>query len=136
MATASNVATYLLCRDLEIGQQFYAALAGYRLAERGPWFVLLALDGEERQRLCLVDWVSQFLPRAARGDPQGAFLEVVVEDVAAAVGAVRSFSIEITEEPIAGDAGSRATARDPNGHVVAVTTPAARFTQPPRKTIA
>jgi len=136
MTSANIVCTYLLSRDLDVSRRFYTALCGYQAVEQGEWFVVLARGPESQTQLGLIDWVSQFVPRAARGEAQGGFLEIVVDDVAAALDAVAGFSVEITEAPEPDDPTARAVLRDPDGHVIALTTIRGRFSQPPQKSAA
>jgi catechol 2,3-dioxygenase-like lactoylglutathione lyase family enzyme len=136
MPLASRVSVNLLTRDVPRSAAFYEALCGYRQIHAESWYIVLATSPDSTFQLGLIDWVSEFVPKAARGERQGSYIEIVVDDVAAAVDAVRSFDIEIIEEPAAYGDLTRAVIRDIDGHVIDITTPNAQFTIPPRKTVA
>jgi catechol 2,3-dioxygenase-like lactoylglutathione lyase family enzyme len=136
MPIAQRVSINLLTRDIAANVRFYQALCGFQVVHQEAWFVVLAASPDSQFQLGLIDWVSEFVPRAARGEAQGSYLEVVVEDVAAAVEAVRSFGTEIIEEPTTFGELTRAVLRDHDGHVIDVCSPGARYTVPPRRTVA
>ena len=132
MTTPTGLSTTLLTRDIRNSIDFYQRLTGFELVRSEPWYALLAPGPESDAQLGLIDWVSEFVPRAARGEAQGSYIEIVVPDVPAALDAVRSFDIEIIEQP--GDArADRAVLRDLDGHVVTLVTPEGRFATPPEQ---
>ncbi len=133
MPAAHSVTTYLLTRDVAASTEFYGALCGYLPVHRGGWFTLIAPSADVGMQIGLVDWVSEFVPRAARGDAQAHYLEVVVDDVHAALAAVESYGVEIIEYPIEHGAQARAVLRDLDGRVITVVTPTSRFLEPPRQ---
>lgn len=136
MTIAHRISANLLTRDLAASSAFYQALCGFGIVHQESWYVILAAAPDSAFQLGLIDWVSEFVPRAARGVPQGSFLEVVVDDVAAAVDAVRSFDTEIIEAPTQFGEQTRAVIRDLDGHVIDIATPHTRFIIPPRKSVA
>lgn len=136
MTIAQRISTNLLTRDIAGSTAFYKALCGFRQVHTESWYVVLATSPESPFQLGLIDWVSEFVPKAARGVAQGSYLEIVVDDVLAAVDAIRSFDVQIIEEPITYGEQTRAVIRDLDGHVIDLTTPHARYTIPPRKAVA
>jgi catechol 2,3-dioxygenase-like lactoylglutathione lyase family enzyme len=126
----------LLTRDISRSVAFYRALSGFELVHSEDWYAVLAASAGSPFQLGLIDWTSEFVPRAARGTAQGAFIEIVVEDVPAALAGVRGFDIEIIEEPQPFGDMMRAVVRDLDGHVVDITTPHARYHIPPRQHVA
>ncbi|GLQ55322.1 VOC family protein [Devosia nitrariae] len=131
MPAALGLSSTLLTRNLDDSIDFYRRLTGFDLVRSEPWYALLAPGPESDAQLGLIDWVSEFVPKAARGIPQGAYIEIVVPDVQAALAAVESFDIEVIEEPLEHYRGSRAVLRDLDGHVITIVTPEARFALPP-----
>ncbi|WP_127752496.1 VOC family protein [Devosia sp. 1566] len=136
MPIAQRISINLLTRNIADNIAFYQALCGFQIVHQEAWYVVLAASPDSQFQLGLIDWVSEFVPRAARGEPQGAYLEVVVEDVAGAVEAIRPFGTEIIEEPTTFGPLTRAVLRDLDGHVIDVVSPGARYTIPPRRTVA
>ena len=135
-AIAHRISTNLLTRDIAASTEFYRALCGFRQVHTETWYVVLASAPDSPFQLGLIDWVSEFVPRAARGIPQGSYLEIVIDDVPAAVDAIRDFGVEIIEEPATFGEQVRAVIRDLDGHVIDLTTPHARYVIPPRKAVA
>jgi catechol 2,3-dioxygenase-like lactoylglutathione lyase family enzyme len=136
MPIAHRVSANLLTRDLAASAAFYKALCGFQQVHAEPWYVVLAASPDASFQLGLIDWVSEFVPKAARGEAQGSYLEIVVDDVAAAVESIRAFDTQIIEEPTVYGEQTRAVIRDLDNHVIDLTTPQARFTIPPRKAVA
>ncbi len=136
MTIARRISTNLLTRDIAASTDFYKALCGFRQVHTESWYVVLATSPDSPFQLGLIDWVSEFVPKAARGVAQGSYLEIVVDDVLAAVDAIRAFDIQIIEEPVVYGEQTRAVIRDLDGHVIDLTTPHARYTIPPRKAVA
>ena len=136
MPIAHRVSVNLLTRDIAASVAFYKALCGYEQVHAEPWYAILAASPDSPFQLGLIDWVSEFVPKAARGEAQGSFIEIVVDDVAAAVEAIRPFDTEIIEAPTVFGEQTRAVIRDLDNHVIDLTTPHARFTIPPRQTVA
>lgn len=126
----------LLTRDVERSADFYKALTGLHEVRRGGAFVLLGALGAPDVQLCLIDWVSELVPRAARGMVEGGYLTLATTDVAAAVDVARTYGVEIIEETPAGDdTPAQAIIRDIDGRVVELVTPAAHLIQPPHDTV-
>ena len=136
MTIARRISTNLLTRDIAASTDFYKALCGFRQVHTESWYVVLATSPDSPFQLGLIDWVSEFVPKAARGVAQGSYLEIVVDDVLAAVDAIRAFDVQIIEEPVVYGEQTRAVIRDLDGHVIDLTTPHARYTIPPRKAVA
>jgi catechol 2,3-dioxygenase-like lactoylglutathione lyase family enzyme len=129
--------TNLLTRDVERSAAFYRALAGLTEIRRGEVFIVLAPTNDSAGQLCLIDWVSELVPRAARGLAEGTYLSLVIEDVAAAVAVARRFEVEIIEATSTeGERPTQAIIRDLDGRVIELVTPAAHLAQVPRDTVA
>jgi hypothetical protein len=127
--------TNLWTRDVVRSAELYARLGGFVATGRGDTFMLLAApDGT---RLALIDWVSELVPRAARGIAEGTYLSIVTEDVDAALAVAAEFELEVIERTETDGADTlHAVIRDLDGRVVELTTPAAHLALPPRQTIA
>lgn len=136
MPIAQRISINLLTRNIALATEFYRSLCGLELVHDESWYVVLAMTPESSFQLGLIDWVSEFVPRAARGEAQGAYLEIVVKDVEAALAAIRHFDIEVIEEPTVFGEQTRAVLRDPDGHLIDLSTPHARYLIPPRKAVA
>ena len=136
MPIAQRISTNLLTRDIIRATEFYRILCGFRQVHTESWYVVLATSPDSPFQLGLIDRVSEFVPRAARGEAQGSFLEIVVDDVSSAIEAVREFGTEIIEEPTLFGEQTRAVLRDLDGHVIDLTTEHARYRIPPRKAVA
>jgi catechol 2,3-dioxygenase-like lactoylglutathione lyase family enzyme len=132
---AYRIQVNILARDISETTLFYQRITGLALIEDESWYTLLADSDQFDFALCVIDQVSEFVPRAARGTAAGSYFTLVVRDVDAAVAAARLMDVEIIEEPQRTDQGSRAILRDPNGVVVDIVTPSARFTVPPQKRV-
>lgn len=131
MSAALGLSSNLLTRNLAGSIEFYRLLTGFDLVRSEAWYALLAPNPESDAQLGLIDWVSEFVPKAARGEAHGSYIEIVVPDVEAALAAVNGFDIEVIEEPLEHYRGSRAVLRDLDGHVITIVTPEARFALPP-----
>jgi catechol 2,3-dioxygenase-like lactoylglutathione lyase family enzyme len=136
MPATSRFTITLLTRDISRSIAFYQALTGFGLVHSEDWYAVLAASPDSAFQLGLIDWTSEFVPRAARGTAQGAFIEIVVEDVPRALAALEGFDIEVIEEPQRYGDMMRAVVRDLDGHVVDITTPHARYLIPPRQHVA
>lgn len=133
MPAALGLSSNLLTRNLAGSIEFYRLLTGFDLVRSEPWYALLAPHAESDAQLGLIDWVSEFVPKAARGEAQGSYIEIVVPDVEAALAAVGDFEVEIIEKPLEHYRGIRAVLRDLDGHVITIVTPEARFALPPEQ---
>ncbi|HEV7719302.1 MAG TPA: VOC family protein [Arsenicitalea sp.] len=125
----------ILAKDLAESTRFYRRVAGLALVEAENWYALLAASGQDDFALCLIDQVSEFVPRGARGTPAGTYFTLVVDDVRAAVEAARELQLEIVEEAEATADGTRAVLRDPNELIIEIVTPSARLAVPPREAV-
>ena len=108
-----------LVEDVDEALPFYAAL-GFELVERwGPPFAMVA-------RGDLTIWLSGPGTSARRPMPDGAEpvpggwnrLVVEVDDVPAAVEALRAAGARFRNEPISGPGGTQVLAEDPSGNPV------------------
>ncbi|UXN73054.1 hypothetical protein N8D56_18810 [Devosia sp. A8/3-2] len=135
MAIAHRISTNLLTHDIAASTEFYRALCGFRQVHTETRYVVLASQPDSPFQLGLIDWVSEFVPCAARGVARGSYLEIVVDDVPAAIDAIRPFEVEIIEEPMTFGEQVRGVIRDLDGHVIDLTTPHARYVIPPRKAV-
>jgi len=127
-----QLVTTLLTRDVERSAAFYRLLAGLSETKRGDAFVILAAADGSSTELCLIDWTSELVPRAARGISEGNYLTLITDDVRAALDVARTFEVEIIEETLP----ARAVIRDIDGRVVELATEAAYLALPPQKTVA
>jgi catechol 2,3-dioxygenase-like lactoylglutathione lyase family enzyme len=132
-----KLVTNLLSRDVERCAAFYKLLCGLSEVRRTDACVLLgAADGESAE-LAVIDWVSELVPRAARGISAGAFLSFVLDDIGAALAIARDFDLEIIEQTPADSAEPiQVIIRDIDGRVVELTTPAAHLALVPRQRVA
>ena len=137
MDTSRNVIFNVLAKDIAATAAFYKSVFRYRELFASPWHVVLGPESGQGLEIGIIDWVSEFVPRSARGVPGGAYLSLVVDDVAAVIERARAFDIEIVEDVrVLGVGEARAVLRDPNGVVIDVTTPEAQFSLPPRHSVA
>jgi catechol 2,3-dioxygenase-like lactoylglutathione lyase family enzyme len=126
----------ILAKDVGTSAAFYQQLAGFEVVGQADWYVTLTSPSMPGFELGLIDQVSEFVPRAARGTVGGLYLTLLVPDVAAAVELARGMDVEIVEEPtIVAEGWSRAVLRDPNGVVIDLSTEAAQLTLPPRHAV-
>ena len=136
MTITHRIRFNILAKDVEESVRFYQRIAGMIEVETHTWLRVLTLPGDTHFELGLIDEVSEFVPRAARGIAEGAYLTLLVDNVSAAVQAAFDEGVEIVEEP-RGDAYlAHAVIRDPNGVVIELATPAAINQRPPVETIA
>lgn len=136
MPTAQRIAVNLLTRDIGRSTEFYRRLCDLEPIHSESWYVVLAMAPESPFHLGLIDWVSEFVPRAARGEAQGSYLEIIVDNVEAALAAISHFNTEIIEEPTVFGQQTRAVMRDIDGHVIDLSTPHSHHIIPPRKAVA
>ena len=123
----------ILARDVGTSAEFYQRLAGFQPVRQAEWYVTMTSPTMPGFELGLIDQVSEFVPRAARGTVGSFYLTLVVADVAQAVALARQMDVEVVEEPsVLGGGWSRAVLRDPNGVVLDISTQAAQLTLPPR----
>ena len=114
----------ILCKDLERSVTFYKELADFSLVYASDWYVVLGAPSVPGLELGLIDQMSEFTPRHARGSHEGTFLTLVVGDVFAALDRARQLDVDVIEEPVALDYGqTRALIRDPNGLIIDLSTP-------------
>jgi catechol 2,3-dioxygenase-like lactoylglutathione lyase family enzyme len=132
-----KLVTTLLTRDVERCSAFYRLLCGLTEVRRTDAYVLLAAADGQSFELAVIDWVSELVPKAARGVSAGNYLSFVLDDVAAALAIVADFELEIIEQtPEDGSAPIRAVIRDLDGRVVELATPEAYLALPPQQHVA
>ncbi|MGN6100141.1 MAG: VOC family protein [Devosia sp.] len=128
--------TSLLSRDIDRAAAFYRLLGGFIELGRTDTYVLLGDDETARSGLTIIDWVSELVPKGARGVPEGSYLTLVVDDIEAALDIVRDFEVEIMESPTETGPSGRAVVRDIDGRIVEIVTPDTHLVVPPRETVA
>lgn len=132
-----TLVTNLLTRDVERCAAFYKLLCGLSEVRRTDAYILLAAADGQSFGIAVIDWVSELVPRAARGISAGNYLTFVLEDVAAALAIARDFELEVIEEtPAGGGEPLHAVIRDIDGRVVELVTPAAHLALPPQQRVA
>ena len=129
-----QLVTNLLTRDLARSTSFYQRLLGFEVIKSSNVYVLLGTSGSGLA-LCLIDWVSELVPRAARGVPEGNYLSLLTDDIEQGLAVAREFEVEIIEATPTENGTIRAVIRDLDGRVVELTTPAAHLLVPPEKTV-
>jgi len=136
-ASVNRISYNILVKDVATSASFYRQLAGFELIETSDYRVVMTLPGLFGIELVLIDQVSEFVPRSARGTIEGTYLTLVVDDVVRAVSIAREFGVEVAEETQSlGGGEGRAIIRDPNGLVIDLVTAAAETTLPPRHSVA
>jgi catechol 2,3-dioxygenase-like lactoylglutathione lyase family enzyme len=114
----------ILVKDLAISVQFYRRIVDLQPVYESDWFVVLSPVGQPNVQIGLIDQVSEFAPRHAWGNHQGAYMTFVVDDVFKAMEAAMELGVEIIEEPAALDYGqTRLLVRDPNDMILDLSTP-------------
>jgi catechol 2,3-dioxygenase-like lactoylglutathione lyase family enzyme len=132
-----KLVTNLLSRDVERCAAFYKLLCGLSEVRRTDAYILLGAADGDSTGLAIIDWVSELVPRAARGISAGAFLSFVLDDVGAALAVARDFDLEIVEQtPAAGAEPIQVIIRDIDGRVVELATPAAHLALAPKQRVA
>ena len=125
MAQATNRIIFnILAKNIGETARFYETLCGLSRLYTSDWYIVLTPDGERSYELGIIDEVSEFVPKAARGLFAGGYLTLVVDDVHAAHVRAREMEADIVSPPVALDYGqTRMVLRDPNGVVVDISTP-------------
>jgi len=118
-----RVRVNILAKDVATSVHFYERIFGMMEVESHDWIKILALPGDRQFELGLIDEVSQYVPRAARGIAEGAYLTLVVDDVVAIADAAFAEGVEIVDPPRGEGRLMRTLIRDPNGVVIDVVTP-------------
>lgn len=114
----------ILAKDIEETARFYEAIGGLQRLHTSDWYIVLTPSGELAYELGIIDEVSQFVPKAARGLFAGGYLTLVVDDVWQAHARAEALGIDIVSPPTALEYGqTQMVLRDPNGIVVDVSTP-------------
>ena len=125
MAQKTNRVIFnILAKDIEVTARFYQMLFGLERLYTSDWYIVLTPSGELAYELGIIDEVSEFVPKAARGLFAGGYLTLVVDDVHAAHARARDMGIDIVSKPTAlGYGQMQMVLRDPNGVVVDISTP-------------
>lgn len=135
-AAVTRLVYNILAKDLATSALFYERLAGFQPIGTSDFQVVLAAPGGGVE-IALIDQVSEFVPRGARGVIQGTFMTLVLEDVVHAVNLAREMGVEVVEEAqTIGGGATRAVIRDPNGLIIDLATPGAELYLPPRDSVA
>ena len=110
-----------LVDDVDAALPFYSAL-GFAIVERwGPPFVMIALGD-------LTLWLSGPGTSASKPLADGSVpkpggwnrLVIEVEDIAAALQALKSAGAKVRNEPVSGPGGQQALVEDPSGNLVEI----------------
>ena len=134
--TRPHVIFNVLAKDIATTAHFYKTLLDYRELLASDWYVVLGPQFGLGTEIGVIDWVSEFVPRAARGTPGGSYLSIVVADVQAVVARARLLEAEIVEDVrVLRRDEARAIIRDPNGVVLDITTSEAQFSLPPQHAV-
>lgn len=113
----------ILARDIEETARFYEVLCGLSRLYTSDWYIVLTPGEERSYELGIIDEVSEFVPKAARGLFAGGYLTLVVDDVHAAHARARDMGVDIVSKPTAlGYGQMQMILRDPNGVVVDIST--------------
>ncbi|CDP52440.1 VOC family protein [Paradevosia shaoguanensis] len=136
MPVTHRIRFNILCKDLSDSAAFYQRVFGMVETETHGWLRVFSLPGETRLELGLIDEVSEFVPRGARGIVEGAYITFVIEDVVAAVHAAHAEGVEIVEDARGFGNAVHAVIRDPNGIVIDLFTPEAAVQMPPSELLA
>ncbi len=115
----------ILAGDIEETARFYETLCGLKRQYTSDWYIVLTPGDDLAYELGIIDEVSAFTPKAARGLFAGGFLTLVVDDVNAAHARAKELGADVVSPPTAMDYGQvQMVLRDPNGVVVDISTPA------------
>ena len=115
----------ILAKDIEETARFYEALCGLERQYTNDWYIVLTPGSDLAYELGIIDEVSEFTPKAARGLFAGGYLTLVVDDVHAAHSKAQEMGCDIVSAPVALEYGQiQMVLRDPNGVVVDISTPA------------
>lgn len=123
----------ILVKDMDRTIDFYCAVAGYQVLVKDEIRTVLGSALVAQPALCLIDEMSQMVPRAARGMAAGCYLSIIVSDVEASFAAVEERKVEVIEAPHGSPDALRAIVRDPNGLVVDIASAKGYAVELPRK---
>lgn len=114
----------ILAKDIGETARFYETLCGLSRLYTSDWYIVLTPGDERSYELGIIDEVSEFVPKAARGLFAGGYLTLVVDDVHAANARARDMEADIVSPPTALDYGqTQMLLRDPNGVVLDISSP-------------
>lgn len=114
----------ILAKDIEVTARFYEQLCGLERIYTSDWYIVLTPGGELAYELGIIDEVSEFVPKAARGLFAGGYLTLVVDDVWAAYDRAREMDVEVVSLPTDMEYGqTQMVLRDPNNVVLDFSTP-------------
>lgn len=120
----SRIIFNILARDIEETARFYETLCGLERLYTSDWYIVLTPNGELAYEIGIIDEVSQFVPKAARGMFAGGYLTLVVDDVWQVHTKAAEMGVDIVSAPGATEYGqTQMVIRDPNGIVVDISTP-------------
>lgn len=118
----------VLVKDMAASVDFYRRIVDLQPIYESDWFVVLTPLKQPNVQIGLIDQVSEFAPRHAWGNHEGAYMTFVVDDVFGALEAAREMGVEVIEEPVALEYGqTRLLVRDPNGMILDLSTPTAEL---------
>ena len=104
-------------------KDFYTKLFDFSVDYDSDWFVHL-ISEDRNLELGLIDPVSELVPEAFRGHPQGFYLTLVVDDVEEVFALAKEEGFEIVAEPEDTFYGQRRLLlKDPNGVLIDVSAP-------------
>lgn len=125
MAQKTNRVIFnILAKDIEVTARFYEMLFGLERLYTSDWYIVLTPSGELAYELGIIDEVSEFVPKAARGLFAGGYLTLVVDDVWAVHARAQEMDVEVVTPPTAMAYGqTQMVLRDPNNVVLDISTP-------------
>jgi catechol 2,3-dioxygenase-like lactoylglutathione lyase family enzyme len=113
--------TNILCGNVAQTAQFYQDLLGMTRAGDFGWFILLTHDGLPGFELGVLDRTHDTLPPGVAGQPGGAMLTFVVDDVEQVHQQAKALRAEVLEPPSDMPYGQRRMLlRDPAGTLMDV----------------
>jgi catechol 2,3-dioxygenase-like lactoylglutathione lyase family enzyme len=114
-----------ICSDLlPESKQFYTELLGFTLAFDSDWYVQVTSPREPRLELGFIRRDHELVPEPYRQLPQGLYVTVVVDEVDAIYGKLRSAGLEVLQPPKDEFYGQRRMlVTDPNGLLLDISTP-------------
>jgi predicted enzyme related to lactoylglutathione lyase len=116
--------TSILCRDVARTAQFYQDLLGMKRADDFGWFIVLSHDDMPVFEMGVLAHDHETVPSGVSGQPAGAVLTFVVNDVEATYRQATAIKAEIMQQPTDLPYGQRRLMlRDPAGTAVDISSP-------------
>ncbi len=116
--------TNILCSDVARTAQFYQDLLGMKRASDFGWFIVLSHDDMPGFELGVLAHDHETIPHGVSGQPAGAMLTFVVNDVEATFRQATAMKAQIMQQPTDLPYGQRRLMlRDPAGTAVDVSSP-------------